>query len=79
MNFGKLGWMVANGAESLYELLLLFITVLGFSHCNFAHALEHCTNQRERVIGSVLASSFYALLMNMTVITSLLELTCHVN
>ena len=77
MNFGKPGWMVANGAESLYKLLL-FVTILGLSNCNVAHTLEHSTNERERIIGSVLASSSYELLVNMTVITSLLELTCHV-
>ena len=52
MNFGKPGWMVANGAESLYELLL-FVTILGLSNCSVAHTLEHSTNQRERIVGSV--------------------------
>ena len=78
MNFGKPGWMVANGAESLYKLLLS-VTILELNNCSVAQTLEHSTNERERIIGSVLASSSYELLVNVTVITSLLKLTCHVN
>ena len=78
MNFWKPGWMVANGAESLYKILLS-VTILGLSNCSAAHALKHSTNQRERIVGSVLTSSSYELQMNMTVITSLLKLTFHVN
>ena len=70
--------MVTNGIESLYELPLS-VTVLGLSNCSIAHTLKHSTNQREGIVGSVFTYSSYEVLMNMTVITPLLKLACHVN
>ena len=78
LDLWKLGRMIANGAQSLYQLLL-FMTILGLGNCRVAHALEHSSNQRKRVVSCILTMPFNKLLMYMAVIAPPLKLAGHMN
>jgi hypothetical protein len=63
--------MIADRIERLRELLL-FLPILALSHCCIMHTSQHSSDQRQRIIGCVLAAPASHLLMHVTMVAAFL-------